>query len=381
MPLLHKCPDFAGSVTCLWRNPDAARGYSTGVSLHGHTSHSRESFDFVPRVFAKLPFGTRMLTEISEARRRRSGLTIAFERAFWRPPLPAQQAHELEAAQIEKLGLCPIVALSDHDDVEACADLHALGMAVPYALEWTVPFDGTIFHLGIFNLPPEQARSFGLAMNFYTARPDPGVLRDLLAEVDALPEALIVLNHPLCCELRMERAEHIALLRRFLEVHGACIHALELNGLQPASDNREVVRIADEIGKPVISGGDRHCLEPNATINLTNAASFEEFVNEVRRDQLSRVLFLPQYREAIATRYLEFIAQAVAPYPDLVGRTSWTDRVFYHHERDGLQSIRELAPDGIPPLPIRGLVAALSFVGTRRATLRMAFGRQGEVGA
>ena len=158
------------------------------------------------------------------------------------------------------------------------------------------------------------------------------------------------------------------------------MHALELNGLQPASDNREVVCMAHEAGLPVISGGDRHCLEPNANVNLTNASTFVEFVHEVRRDRLSRVLFLPQYRDALATRYIEFISQAVETYPELTGRQSWMDRVFYDHERDELQSMSALWPAGAP-LPIRGFVSTLGFLATRRATLRMAFGLQGEIGA
>ncbi|HUO32958.1 MAG TPA: hypothetical protein VMU80_27340, partial [Bryobacteraceae bacterium] len=280
----------------------------------------------------------------------------------------------------EKLGLKPIVALSDHDNLEACADLRAIGIAVPYALEWTVPYLGTIFHLGIFNLPPEEARAMAAGMARYTAAPTPELLRELLAEIDVLPDALIVLNHPLSCELRLERSVHATLLQQFLRMHGSRIHALELNGLQPASDNREVVRIAAGMGLPLISGGDRHCLEPNANINLTNATSFAEFVNEVRRERISRVLFMPQYRDAIATRYIEFISQAVRTYPEMPGRQRWTDRVFYEHERKGLLSMSEIWPEGVP-IPIRGIISVFGFVATRRATLRMAFGQQSEIGA
>lgn len=117
-----------------------------------------------------------------------------------------------------------------------------------------------------------------------------------------------------------------------------------------------MVRIAAEVGLPLISGG------------------------EVRRDRLSRVLFLPQYREALATRYIEFISQAVRTYPEMPGRESWTDRVCYDHERDGLQSMSSLWPGGAP-MPVQGFVSALGLLATRRATLRMAFGLQGEIGA
>lgn len=381
MHLPRRSPDFTDNVACLWKDPGAARGYSTGVSLHGHTLHSREYLDFVPRVLQRVPMGGRVLETINARHHRRTGHEISFLRAFWQPPLAAHAAYDLEAAQIrDTLGLNPIVALSDHDNLEACADLHAIGVAVPYSLEWTVPYETTVFHLGIFNLPPERARGFAAAMASYTGRPEAPLLRDLLAEIAALPETLIVLNHPLCCEMRLERAEHEALLKKFLNRHRAWLHALELNGLQPASDNREVMRLSAETGLPPISGGDRHCLEPNATINLTNAATFVEFVDEVRRGKVSRVLFMPQYREAIATRYIEFISQAVRTYPDLPGRQRWTDRVFYEHEKEGLQPLSALWPKGAP-LPLQAFVSAMGFLATRRATLRMAFGLQGEVGA
>ena len=177
MKLTRKSLDAAGDVACLWKNPRAARGYTTAISWHGHTLHSREFMDFIPHVFAKIPLAGRVLDALSERRQRHCGLAISYHRAFWRPPLHAHAAHDLEAAQIrEKLGLNPLVALTDHDDLEACADLHALGIRVPYALEWTVPFGATIFHLGIYNLPPEQARGFA-AMAGYTARPEPHRLR------------------------------------------------------------------------------------------------------------------------------------------------------------------------------------------------------------
>ena len=120
----------------------------------------------------------------------------------------------------------------------------------------------------------------------YTAAPNEELLGRLLAEFDRMPEVLVVLNHPYCTEQRISRALQVEELTRFLAAHGSRMHALELNGLQPASDNREVVRLSRETGIPPISGGDRHCLEPNANLNLTNAGSFAEFVDEVRVQKL-----------------------------------------------------------------------------------------------
>jgi hypothetical protein len=119
---------------------------------------------------------------------------------------------------------------------------------------------------------------------------------------------------------RISFLTHARLLQRFLRAHSVHIHALELIGLQPARPNRGVAQMASELELPVISGGDRHCLEPNANVNLTGAGTFDEFVGEIWRERGSRVFFLTQYREAIACRHIEFISQAVGTIPELTGR-------------------------------------------------------------
>jgi len=383
MRRIRRSLDNARNVQCLWRHPSAGRGYAAAVSLHSHTSHSREGLDFVPRVLTRVPALAHKVEELSAQRRKESGSPIAFERAFWRPPLHAHAAWDLEAAQIRKtLQLRPLVSITDHDDLEACADLQAIGIAAPYSLEWTVPYGATVFHIGVHNLPAEHAREFAAEMARYTQAPQTALLTTLLAELDALPDTLLILNHPFCCELRTDRANHVEHLRRFLDAYGARLHALELNGLQPASDNRAVIQMAADTGIPAISGGDRHCLEPNATVNLTNAASFAEFVDEVRSDRLSRVLFLPQYREPIAARYIEFIWQAVRNYADLPGRERWVDRVFYDHEIKGVLPLAAFWPNG-GPWALRYFIAAIGFLASPqlRATMRLALGEQEQIGA
>jgi hypothetical protein len=132
---------------------------------------------------------------------------------------------------------------------------------------------------------------------------------------------------------------------------------------------------------PVISGGDRHCTEPNANVNLTNAATFAEFVEEIRKERVSRVLFMPQYRESTACRYIEFIAQAVATYPEFAGRERWVDRVFKDSD-DGPEAVASHWSYG-GPWPIRSFVRIIAFVASpqMRPTLRMALGAQSEVEA
>src|SRR5215469_6964960 len=99
-----KLRDFNGRVKCLWRDPDSVNGFAGAVSLHSHTAHSRESFDFIPRVMAKAPPMYAVLQRIDRNKQRHGERPVAYDKAFWRPPLRSQAAHELEESQIRALG-------------------------------------------------------------------------------------------------------------------------------------------------------------------------------------------------------------------------------------------------------------------------------------
>jgi hypothetical protein len=347
--------------------------------------HSREGLDFIPRVMRKIGFVHTIVRLAERGYERRTHRPVGYERAFWRPPLNPQEAYNLEADQIrDTLELRPLVSLTDHDELEACTELRAIGIPVPYSVEWTVPYGATVFHIGVHNLPAESAAAFHKQMASYTDQSRDSRLTEILAALEESSDVLVVLNHPLMNEERLDRASHVRLLMQFLAGYGRYIHALELNGLQPASDNREVVRLASEIDVPLISGGDRHCLEPNANVNLTNAGSFIEFVHEIRRERLSRVLFLPQYRESIAARYIHFIWHAVRTYPEMPGRERWVDRIFFEPfgQPGTIVPLSSEWPDGGPAL-VRGFVSAIGFLAAphMRGALRLAFGEQREVSA
>ena len=100
----------------------------------------------------------------------------------------------------------------------------------------------------------------------------------------------------------------------------------------------------------LIAGGDRHGMEPNANINLTNARSFTEFVQEIRYEQQSHVLFMPQYAEPWKHRILESTLDAIRNYPDFpLGSRMWDERV-WHPDQDGVvRPLKELWPDGTAP--------------------------------
>ena len=67
------------------------------------------------------------------------------------------------------------------------------------------------------------------------------------------------------------KEKHQFLVNEFLQKNGAFLHALELNGLRNWDENRAVRRLAEQWNMLLISGGDRHGVEPNANMNLTNA--------------------------------------------------------------------------------------------------------------
>ena len=144
----------------------------------------------------------------------------------------------------------------------------------------------------------------------------------------AIPEVLIVLNHPFWLEEGVEENVHRAALPRLLGQCGQWLHAFELNGTRPWKENHDTIELALAYGVPVISGGDRHACEPSACINLTNARSFAEFTAEIREGR-SRVLFLPQYRRPMAARLAAAVWDILRPYPEFPHRACWTDRVFY----------------------------------------------------
>lgn len=64
-----------------------------------------------------------------------------------------------------------------------------------------------------------------------------------------------------------------------------------------------------------VSGGDRHGCEPNAILNLSQASSFSEFVDELRRHRQSQIVFMPQYQESLNWRTMQAVIDVLREYP------------------------------------------------------------------
>ena len=116
----------------------------------------------------------------------------------------------------------------------------------------------------------------------------------------------------------------------------------------------------------LISGGDRHGIEANANVNLTNATSFSEFVREIRKDRRSNVLFMPQYAEPWKHRIMQSTMDAIRNYPDFpIGSQRWDERV-YHPDASGvMRPLKEIWPGGRAPRVLAGLLATVRMMGTR----------------
>jgi len=144
--------------------------------------------------------------------------------------------------------------------------------------------------------------------------------------------------------------KHEFLVNEFLLKNGNFLHAMELNGLRHWEENRRARRLAEKWNMLTISGGDRHGVEPNANINLTNATSFTEFVHEIRRHKKSNMLFMPQYAEPWKHRILQSAIDAVRNYPEFPqGSRNWDDRV-YHPDANGVaRPLSELWPNSVAP--------------------------------
>lgn len=320
-----------------WIDPAAARGYRTGVSLHSHTSFSKETLSFVPRHTADVPFLSSGIRRLERKFRDFHGDELNYSNVWWTPPLDAHQALALEEQQIESLDMPALVSLTDHDSIEAGLAVRDKG--APVSMEWTVPSGPVFFHLGVHNLDAALVPM----LEAVTASPTPEAIRDALETLDARHETLVVFNHPLWDEARVGRETHRRELDSFLMRHGHLIHAFELNGLRPWNENRAAKQLADLLGLPAISGGDRHGLEPNANLNLTDAKTFEEFVETIRVRRESTILFMPQYQEPIRLRMLRVMTDVMRDLPG----SAWNDRVFWNHRGQ----VRRLSEAMLTPAP------------------------------
>jgi hypothetical protein len=351
-------------IHCQWSAEKPQARFGTAVSLHSHTLHSREPLDFFYRI-AKHCAPARWALRQAEARFRfLHAVPLDLRRGWWTPPLAPREAHSVECDQISSMGLTPIVSLTDHDDIDAPMSLQAIELSrnVPISVEWTVPFRNTFFHIGVHNLPSHGARAIMNQLKAFTGHPFENGLRTILADLHAESGALNIFNHPLWDETGIGIEQHRETAVAFLSQYGEYLHAIELNGLRPWQENEAAIRLAGEWTKPVISGGDRHVVEPNACLNLTNAGSFSEFASEIRGGW-SDVLLASHYRTPHSTRVLHNVLDVFRTYQNHgLGWTDWSDRVFYTLDDGRVASLAQLWANR-HPFPVNLVAGVMQFAG------------------
>jgi len=380
------------SISYLWREPNAAKGFVTGVSLHSHTNQSHETLDFIAELSTDWGILQPVMRWAERRSHRLSGIKPDYARSYWTPPLTPKLAFDLESGQIENnLQMPALVSLTDHDDINAPLLLRSVPSArhIPVSVEWTVPFHETSFHIGVHNLPSASSVPWMDRLREFTnasaeERTSTDTLRTILAELDELPGALIVFNHPLWDLYRVGKDRHEVLVNEFMAVYGQYVHALELNGLRDWKENRETTTLAGKWNQLVISGGDRHGVEPNANVNMTNARTFTEFVHEVRRERQSHVLFMPQYAEPWKHRILQSTLDAIRDYPHFPeGSRRWDERVYHPDARGVIRPLKELWAAGHAPLYLRVVLSGVRMMGAAPVSggLRLAWTNTGEMRA
>src|ERR1035437_9089155 len=366
------------TISYLWRDKKAAEVFRCGVSLHSHTNQSHETLDFLANLGNQYPEIRPLLSRLEQRTERLHGVRIDYAASYWTPPMTPKLAFDLETRQIEKLDLVPMVSLTDHDTINAPMLLRTVPSArqIPVSVEWSAPYGEQSFHLGVHNLPSARANEWMATLADYTAHPKDTRLTEILRALDEEPNVLVVFNHPLWDLYLIGKERHQFLVNEFLQKNGNYLHALELNGLRNWDENRAVRQLAELWNMLLISGGDRHGVEPNANLNLTNAGNFTEFVHEVRREKKSDVLFMPQYAEPWKHRLLQSTIDAIRHYPEFPqGSRTWDERV-YHPDANGVaRPLSELWLNQQPPRVMSFLLAAVQLMGAAPVSggLRMAW--------
>ena len=373
------------TISYLWRDAAAPRGFQTGVSLHSHTNQSQETLDFVANWSAQYKLVRPLMQRLERRSRELHNLPIDWARSFWTPPLTPKLAFDLEAGQIAKIGLNPLVSISDHDNIQAPLLLRSVPSTrhIPVSVEWTAPYGGQqAFHLGVHNLPSDRAADWIKTLNDFTANPDDRRLTELLVALNNEPNVLVIFNHPMWDLYMIGQERHNFLVNEFLQKNGAHFHALELNGLRNWEENRAVRRLAEQWNMLLISGGDRHGVEANANINLTNATSFTEFVHEVRKERRSNVLFMPQYAEPWKHRILQSTMDAIRDYPNFPqGSRTWDERAYHPDSNGEIRPLSELWPGGRAPRALQAVISAALLIGSGpfSSSLRYAWSNSSEL--
>lgn len=359
--------------TRVYREIEAFRPASlfrTAVSLHSHTNHSKEILDFLPRYidFHRIPIVTGLVHSELKRYENRNGRRVDFRRAYWTPPVGPRSVFDSEKSQIEeKLGLKAVVSITDHDTIDGSLALHGEQSAesAPISVEWTIPYAGNAFHMGVHHLSPATAVETMKRLAQHTADPVEEKLDEVFPLLADSPDSLLVLNHPCCNFVRVGAAQHWATLRRFIAQCRPWVHALEINGMRPWNENQTVLRLAEEYDLPIVAGGDRHGCRPNTMLNLIEGETWSDFVGGIRSGRRNDIFVLADYEEPVRLRELATAGDVLRRYPHYpYGQRRFSDRIFADVEGYSWHPLSFYWEKKRMPLWLRAAVALVIALGS-----------------
>jgi predicted metal-dependent phosphoesterase TrpH len=258
-------------------HPD--REFRSAVSLHSHSCHSVEKLAALNQV-VKLAF-MRPLTGVLQSSFGLGGVSnLNYAEVTFNPPYTPEDVYQMESAAAAQWGFNGVhLGLTDHDEfVGSLALLRRrpdLSGRIALSEELSVWYQGHLFHLGVSGLPESEIYETHARLQS-AAR---GGRHDELFETLAASGCLVVLNHPL---IAWTPGPETIPITDLLTRYGWAIHAIEVNGMRRREENDRVLELARQWRKPVVGGGDSHLLVASSILSLSQAASYRDFIAEVK---------------------------------------------------------------------------------------------------
>lgn len=322
--------------------PHPEREFGYAVSLHNHSRYSVEKLAALNHV-VKRSFMRPWSGVLQDSFGLGNVPNLNYAEITFNPPYSPEDVYQMEATAAARWGFDGVhLAITDHDEFAGGLALLRgrpdLNGRIAVSEELSLWFEGHLFHLGILHLPEHGAEETHIQIQA-AAR---GKRYDELYEVLSASGCLVVLNHPLVAWGPGAKSIPITEL---LSRYGWAIHALEVNGMRPREENDRVLELAQQWRKPVVGGGDSHLLVASSMLSLSRAATFKDFIAEVK-DGHAVPFVTPEYfapvRWKLFLRVLFFISRyrQIASYQGqpvsamlehrtvLLDPVGWASRVF-----------------------------------------------------
>ena len=259
--------------------PDPKREFGFAVSLHNHSCHSVEKLAAL-NLIVKMAF----MRPLSGVLQSAFGLgeipDLNYAEITYNPPYTPDDVYQIESAAAARWRFNGVhLAITDHDEFAGNVALMRgrpdLDGHIAIAEELSLWYQGHLFHLGLSGLP-ERGIDQTHSRIQSAAR---GGRYDELFETLAASGCLVVLNHPL---VAWGPGSETIPVTDLLTRYGWAIHALEVNGMRRREENDRVLELARQWRKPVVGGGDSHLLVASSIVSLSQAATFKDFIAEVK---------------------------------------------------------------------------------------------------